>query len=323
MSINWGVLGTASIAKGCTIPGMKQAKGSKLYAIAGRDAEKVEQFKKEFGFEKGYVGYEALLKDTQVEAVYIPLPNNLHYEWVMKAIAAGKHVLCEKPLALNVKEAEEMFAAARAKGVILAEAYAYLNSPYVAALKEDIQGGVIGEVDYIETAFVTQGYKEDIRLYKNLGGGAMYDLGCYCTTMILSLIDSKPVMVKAVAEKNEDGVDLYTAAMLKFENGVRAAFNVGMILGKDTNDRMDRLYIRGSKGSINSSVAYNQEGELSYTVTVDGKKQIKTVSARQNYALEVERMNRAINCEEPILVTPEFSIKNAKLIDEVLNAIGY
>jgi len=232
-------------------------------------------------------------------------------------------VLCEKPLALNAKEAEEMFAAAKEKGVILAEAYAYLNSPYVAALKEDVQGGLIGEVDYIESAFITQGYKDDIRLYKNLGGGAMYDLGCYCTTMILSLIDSEVSDVKAVAEMNEHGADLYTAAMVKFENGVRAAFNVGMILGKNTNDRMDRLYIRGSKGCITSSVEYNQAGELSYTVVADGKEITKTVTARQNYALELERMNRAITGVEPILVTPEFSIKNAKLIDGVLKAIEY
>ena len=323
MSIKWGVLGTAAIAAGCTIPGMKQAEGCELYAIAGRDEKKVQKFKDDFGFEKGYVGYDALLRDADVQAVYIPLPNSLHYEWVMKAIAAGKHVLCEKPLALNVKEAEEIFAAAKEKGVILAEAYAYLNSPYVAALKEDVQGGLIGDVDYIESAFVTQGYKDDIRLYKNLGGGAMYDLGCYCTTMILSLIDSNPTDVKAVAEMNEHGADLYTTAMFKFENGTRAAFNVGMILGKNTNDRMDRLYIRGSKGCIKSAVEYNQEGELSYTVIVDGKEMTKTVTARQNYALELERMNRAIVGVEPILVTPEFSIKNAKLIDAVLEAIEY
>ncbi len=323
MGIKWGVLGTASIAAGCTIPGMKQAEGCELYAIAGRDEKKVEKYKNEYGFEKGYVGYDALLQDECVQAVYIPLPNNLHYEWVMKALAAGKHVLCEKPLALNAKEAEEMFTAAKENGVILAEAYAYLNSPYVAALKEDVQSGLIGDIDYIETAFVTQGYKEDIRLYKSLGGGAMYDLGCYCTTMILSLIDSKPITVKAVAEMNEDGADLYTAAMIKFENGVRAAFNVGMILGENTNDRMDRLYIRGEKGCIKSSVEYNQEGELSYTVIADGKEITRSVTARQNYCLELERMNKAITGTEEILVTPEFSIRNAKLIDEALKAIGY
>ena len=142
----------------------------------------------------------------------------------------------------------------------------------------------------------------------------MYDLGCYCTTLILSLIDSKPINVKAVAEMNEHGADLYTTAMFQFENGTRAAFNVGMILGKNTNDRMDRLYIRGSKGCIKSAVEYNQAGELSYTVVVDGKEMTKTVTARQNYALELERMNRAILGTEPILVTEIAPVIDASLI---------
>lgn len=323
MTVKWGVLGTASIAAGCTIPGMKQAEGCELYAIAGRDEKKVQKFKEEYGFAKSYVGYDALLADPDVEVVYIPLPNNLDYEWVMKAIAAGKHVLCEKPIALNAKEAEEMFSAAKEKGVILAEAYAYLHSPYIKSLKEDVASGIIGDVDYIETAFLTQGYEEDIRLYKELGGGAMYDLGCYCTTMILTLVDSKPVYVKANAEMSDKGVDLFTAGIMKFENGVRASFNVGMMLGVGTNGRHDRLYIHGSKGFIKSSVEYNQAGELKYTVVSEGKEIERCVTVRQNYCLELEQMNRAIMGKESPHVTPEFSIKNAKLIDEVLREIGY
>lgn len=323
MTIKWGVLGTAAIAAGCTIPGMKQAEGCELCAIAGRNEQKVQAFKEQFGFSKGYIGYDALLADEQVQAVYIPLPNNLHYEWVMKAIAAGKHVLCEKPLALNLKEAEEMYAAAKEKGVILAEAYAYLNSPYVKALKEDVRSGIIGEVDYVETAFLTQGYSEDIRLYKPLGGGAMYDLGCYCTTMILSLLDANPTWIQAGAEMSGEGVDTMTTALIKFDNGARASFTVGMMLGIDTGERMDRLYIRGSKGHINSFVEYNQAGELEYTIVADGKEMTRKVTARQNYALEVEQVNKAITGSEDLIVTPEFSMKNAKLMEEILKKIGY
>ena len=144
MSIKWGVLGTAGIASWGTIPGMKQAEGCELYAIAGRSETKVNEFKERFGFQKAYVGYDALLADPEVQAVYIPLPNHLHYEWVMKAIEAGKHVLCEKPLALNALEAEEMFRAAKRKGVLFAEAYAYLHSPYVASLREVIDSASSG-----------------------------------------------------------------------------------------------------------------------------------------------------------------------------------
>ena len=188
MSVKWGVLGTANIAKGCTIPGMKMASNCELYAIAGRNEAKVQSYQEEFGFAKAYVGYEKLLEDPDVQAVYIPLPNNLHKEWVIKALKAGKHVLCEKPLALNSDEVKEMFAVAKENNVLLMEAYAYLHSPYIASLKADIQSGLIGDVDYIQTSFITQGYLDDIRIYKELGGGAVYDLGCYCTTMILSLV---------------------------------------------------------------------------------------------------------------------------------------
>ena len=151
MSVKWGVLGTAGIARGCTIPGMLKAEDCKVYAIAGRDEKKTQFFKEQFGFEKAYVGYEALLQDPEVQAVYIPLPNHMHYEWVIKALKAGKNVLCEKPLALNACEAEEMYRTAKENNVILAEAYAYLHSPYIKSLKEDIASGLIGEIDYVET----------------------------------------------------------------------------------------------------------------------------------------------------------------------------
>ena len=190
MGIKWGIIGTANIARWGMIPGMKKAKDCELYAIAGRSLEKAKAFKEEYGFEKYYGSYEELVNDPEVQAVYVPLPNHIHLEWVKKSLKAGKHVLCEKPLAMNAKEAEEMFATAKENGVVLMEAYAYLHSPFIFSLQKDIRDGLIGEVDYIDTAFVTQGYKEDFRLHKEFGGGAMYDLGCYCTTMILSIMEA-------------------------------------------------------------------------------------------------------------------------------------
>ncbi len=321
--VKWGVLGTANIARGCTIPGMKLVKECELYAIAGRSIEKAENFKQEFGFEKAYGRYEELIADPEVQAVYIPLPNNLHLGWVKKALRAGKHVICEKPLALNEAEAKEMFDTARENGVYLMEAYAYLHSPYVEQLKKDVAEGLIGEVDFIDTAFVTQGYQEDFRLHKELGGGAMYDLGCYCTTMILSLIDSEPEFVAAGAEFTDLGVDAQTSGIIRFENGARASFNVGMILGKNTNSRYDRLYIHGSKGAIRSEVEYNRQGEACYRVfTAEGVIE-RTIDIPQNYSLEIAQMCRCITGDETPHITPEFSLKNARLMDRVLTLIGY
>lgn len=244
--VKWGILGTANIARWGMIPGMKKAGNTDLVAIAGRNPEKTESYAKSFGIRKTYLSYDELLSDSEITAVYIPLPNDLHFPWVIKALKAGKHVLCEKPLALNSDEVKEMFKTAEECGVYLMEAYAYLHSPYVESLKNDIKSGIIGDIDYIDTAFVTQGYKDDFRLRKEPGGGAMYDLGCYCTTMILSLIDSKVSSSGAVSEFSDQGVDLLTSGIIGFENGARASFNVGMILGEDTNSRYDRLFIHGT-----------------------------------------------------------------------------
>ena len=322
MAVKWGVLGTAGIARWATIPGMKKSKNCELYAIAGRDEKKVDAYKKEFGFEKGYVGYDALLADPNVQAVYIPLPNHIHCEWVIKALEAKKHVLCEKPLAMNADEVQKMFDAAKKNGVILMEAYAYLHSPYVESLKKDVQSGIIGNVDFIDTAFVTQGYKEDFRLHKEFGGGAMYDLGCYCTTMILSLINSDVTEIHASADI-KNGVDYLTVAGLNFANGARASFTVGMALGANTNGRYDRLYVHGTKGSIISAVEYNQEGKLSYTISAEGKSIIRNIDAPQNYALELDQLNACILNGDSPHITEEFSLKNMRLIDRVLKEIGY
>ena len=321
--IKWGILGTANICTYGTIPGMKLSESCELYAIAGRNPEKVQKFKEKYGFEVAYNSYEELLHDENMQAVYIPLPNDIHLKWVKEALKNRKHVLCEKPMALNANEATEMFATASEYGVHLMEAYAYLHSPYVASLKADIESDLIGDVDYIESAFITQGYKEDFRLHKELGGGAMYDLGCYCTTMILTLIDSEPEFVKAVAEFTDLGVDNNTSGIIRFKNGARASFNVGMILGENSNSRFDRLYIHGTKGSIRSDVEYNQAGEVSYKIfTNDGVIERK-VSVPQNYSLEIENMSRCIMYGDKLHVTPDFSIKNAELIDKVLKEIGY
>ncbi len=326
--VKWGVLGTAGIAASCTIPGMQKAEGCELYAVAGRSLKKAEDFRERFGFEKAYEGYDALLEDPQVEAVYVPLPNDIHCQWVIKALEAGKHVLCEKPLAMNESEVRRMFEAARKSGRILMEAYAYLHSPYVKRLKQIISDGVIGEVDYIDTAFLTQDYSEDFRLHKDKGGGGIYDIGCYCTTMILSLVDSPIRYLKTDAELDQEGVDHFASVMMQFENGVRASFHAGMCLGTDSNDRYDRLFIHGSKGYIRSDVEYNQEGDLCFTVTVkdengDRTSHTEKVFSASNYSLELDQMNACIREKETPYITEAFSLRNMHLLDRILDLSGY
>ena len=185
--IKWGVLGCAGIAAEQTIPAMQQAENAELYGIASRGLEKAEAFQKRFGFAKAYDSYEALLDDPQVQAVYIPLPNSLHGEWVRKAAAKGKHVLCEKPLSGSAKDVEDIIRCCDEAGVVFMEAFAYLHSPIIQEIKKTVQSGAIGKVTMAEAAFfIVPPKPEDIRWKKETLGGGVYDVGCYPTSLFLN-----------------------------------------------------------------------------------------------------------------------------------------
>lgn len=319
--VQWGVLGTADIARGATIPGMQQAENCSLRAIAGRSLEKARLYRETFGFEKAYGSYDELLSDPEVQAVYIPLPNNLHCEWAIRALQAGKHVLCEKPLALTGEQAVRMFRAAEENGVFLMEAFAYLHSPIIAALKQEIDSGAIGDLCYLESAFITPCRPDtDIRLRKETGGGAWYDLGCYALSMALWLIGREPETVQASARFSAGGVDLFTSALLVYDSGIVANLDCGMQI---PTNRLDRFHVHGTRGEIFSPVQFNQAGEIPYTVIRDGQAETKTVSVPNNYRLEVEQLGRCILEGARPHVTREFSLLAARTTDRVLSAIGY
>lgn len=322
--INWGVIGTAGIAKGCTIPGMQEAENCNLYAIAGRSMEKAKAYQTEFGFEVAYGSYEALLNDPKVEAVYIPLPNELHYEWTIKALNAKKHVLCEKPLAPTPAQLQQMFDCARANDVYLMEAYAYLHSPLMAAIKNELKSGAIGDVLYMESQFITSDYDiSNIRMRKETYGGATYDLGCYTTTQILWMLEDEPVKVQAIADFSQHGIDTYTAGLLTFADGKKASFICAMVLATDKDRRIDCLRIHGTKGDIRCDARFNQSGELAYTLTIGEESTIKIVSTPHNYRLEVEQLGRCITNGEMPHISEAFSMQNARLMETILNIIGY
>ena len=319
--VKWGVLGTADIARGQTIPGMRQAEHVELYAIAGRKAEKAKAYREDFGFRKAYGSYDELLADPEVEAVYIPLPNDLHCEWTIKALKAKKHVLCEKPLAVSEEQVTGMFRAAEENGVLLMEAFAYLHSPFVQAVKAEVDSGAIGEIRYMESAFITGRRPDtDIRLRRETFGGAMFDLGCYDVSMALWLLGKEPESILAKAYFSERKIDLFTSAMLLYEGGTMAKLDCGMVL---PDGRLDRLYIRGTRGEIISSTEFNQCGETGYTVIRDGEKETKTVNTPNNYMLETEQLSRCILNGETPHVSKEFSLAEARVMDRIMKEIGY
>jgi len=319
--VRWGVLGTADIAKGQTIPGMLLAEHCELYAIAGRKIEKAKDYQETFGFQKAYGSYDELLADPEAEAVYIPLPNDLHCEWTIKALKAGKHVLCEKPLAVSEEQVREMFRTAEENHVLLMEAFAYLHSPYVRAIKEEVSSGAIGEIRYLESSFITGRRPDtDIRLRRETFGGAMYDLGCYPSSLALWLLGKEPDTVQAVAQFSDKQIDLFTAALLEYQDGPVVKLDCGMVL---TDGRMDRLYISGTKGEIESTTEFNQCGETRYTVRRNGKEETKTVTAPNNYALEAEQLSRCILTGEKPHVNKDFSLLVARVTDRILKEAGY
>lgn len=320
--VKWGVLGTAGIAARQTIPGMMEAKNCELYAIAGRDPEKVRDFREKFRFEKSYESYEELLEDPAVEAVYIPLPNSLHFLWAKKALQHGKHVLCEKPLTPTAEEAEELFKTAEENHVFLMEAFAYLHSPLIAAIKDEIDRGTIGDIRYMESQFVTSDYDlSNIRMRKETKGGCAYDLGCYTTSMILWMTGKEPDEIKAVGALSPEGVDVLTTAIFTWKDGMKAMMNCGMVLKTEGNKRLDQLRIEGTEGSIRSTAEFNGCGNLSYTLIKDGNTKEKYISSRQNYRLEIEQLGRCIREGETPHVTKEFTLSNLRTLERILKAI--
>lgn len=223
--LRWGILGAANIARQV---GPALAAGGTVVAVASRDEARARDFAATFGIPKIHGSYEALLADDDVDAIYNPLPNRLHAEWTIKAIQAGKHVLCEKPLAVTVDEAQAMIAAAEAAGVVLMEAFMYRFHPQIPTLKAIVEEGEIGELRLIRSTFsffVKQ--PENIRLSAELAGGSLRDVGCYCVNFSRFLAGGEPERAIATAVF-EGGVDTLFAGTLEFPGGVIAQFDSGL-----------------------------------------------------------------------------------------------
>jgi predicted dehydrogenase len=241
-----GVLGCANIARQF-LRDVTGVPSVRIAAIASRDAAKAAEFATTFAIPRHYGSYEALLGDPEIEAVYLPLPNSLHARWGIRAAEAGKHVLCEKPLALDRAEAEAMFATARRHGVLLLEAYPYYFQPQTRDMLRLLEQGAIGEVRSVVAAFgfTLLNPEGNIRMQKALGGGALLDAGSYAMSLIRLVMGGAPERVVADSVFAGSGVDIATMATLRFANGRRAQLSCAM---NAANHR--RAVIAGSQGTI-------------------------------------------------------------------------
>jgi len=226
-----GVLSAANIARAFTA-GCAASPDIAVSVVASRDLAKAKAFADEVKIPRALGSYEALLADKEIEAVYIPLPNSMHAEWAIRAAEAGKHVLCEKPLALNAGEVRAMFAAADKHNVILREAYPYMSQPQTAQLRAWLNEGAIGRLRLIRSHFgILFTDPANIRLSPTLGGGALYDTGSYAVSLIRLVAGKRPARVQAVAQTDANGVDLTTIANLEFADGLLAQASCSFATG--------------------------------------------------------------------------------------------
>ncbi len=246
-TVRWGILGTARIAEKVSVA-IQQASNAELKGIASRSTEKASVWASEFKVPASYGHYQELLDDPEIDAVYIPLPPSLHAEWTIKAAEAGKHVLCEKPLAMDVNEAKMMADACSKNGVQLMDGVMWVHHPRTKMMKEKLQENILGELRRVTSAISfcwDEIPLQNIRLHKNLGGGSLLDMGWYCARAILWVFDELPVKVFATA-KFVNEVDLNLSAMLWFPDGKRASFDCGF------DSCMRKWFeITGTKGVLN------------------------------------------------------------------------
>jgi D-xylose 1-dehydrogenase (NADP+, D-xylono-1,5-lactone-forming) len=231
--MRWGILSTANIGRAAVIPAIQSSKNGEVAAVASRDAQKGAEFAARMGIPKAYNSYSALLDDPEIEAVYIPLPNSLHYEWTIKAAQAGKHILCEKPLALSAAQCHEMHAAAKEGGVLLMEAFMYRFHPRTEKVIEWVRAGALGSLQMIQSSFTFKLTNPDnIRLRADLGGGALMDVGSYCVNLSRTLAGEEPVAAQATARWAASGVDEQLVGTLRFANGLMAQFDCALTMAR-------------------------------------------------------------------------------------------
>jgi predicted dehydrogenase len=244
--VRWAILGTAGIARGAFLPALAEA-GGIAQLVAGRDRQRSQEFAQATGIAAGVEGYAAALADPLVDAVYIALPNSLHAEWTIAALAAGKTVLCEKPLCVSASEAASVLAVAAAADVPLWEAFVFPFQPQFLRVRELLAEGAIGELREISSGYHFRVSRaDDIRMSRTLGGGAFADVGCYPLRLAQLLFDAAPTRVQASAvRESAGGVEVDAAALLDYSDGRRLTLTCGFRRDTDTGTRL-----MGTRGVI-------------------------------------------------------------------------
>lgn len=284
--LNWGILSTARINR-ALIPPLRESPRNRLAAVASRDAAKAAQYASEWGIPRAFGSYEALLADPEIDVVYISLPNHLHKEWSIKAAQAGKHVLCEKPIALSPEDVDEMAASAQAHGVVIAEAFMYRHHPQTLKVQEMIAGGAIGDLQLIRGGFTFfLDRPGDVRLQPAAGGGSIWDVGCYPISFARAVAGgAAPVEVVGWQELGPTGVDVAFYGQMRFANGVHAQFDCGFNAAYRTP-----MEFVGTEGSLTLTRSFKPDAGGRVYLTRGDASELVAIPDRPLYLGEVEDM---------------------------------
>jgi len=312
-TVNWGVISTANIGKKAVNPAIQASSNGELLAVGSRDEARARAFAEETDIPTAYGSYDDLLEDDRIQAVYIPLPNGLHKEWTIRALEKGKHVLCEKPLALDARECREMEAAASANGVKLMEAFMYRFHPRTEQVLEMIRSGAIGELKQIRSSFTFLLTRPDnIRWDPALGGGALMDVGCYCVNVSRTLTGMEPVEVRAMGNFRSSGVDEQLAGSLLFENGLLAHFDCAL-----TMERTEVYHVQGTEGHLRVLDAFLPGTDDAVIEQFDTQDYLTTltVPGADEYRLMVEHFADCVLNDRPVRYTAEEAALNMRVIE--------
>ncbi len=301
--LRWGFLSTADINKALHGP-LHTSKRNRLLAVASRSQEKADAYAREWKIERAYGSYEALLEDTDIDVIYNPLPNHLHAEWTIRAIEAGKHVLCEKPMALTAKDVDDMAAAAEKHQRVLAEAFMYRTHPQTLKVKEILAGGAVGRIRIVRGSYTYSMTKTtDIRLVPEMGGGALWDIGCYPLSYARMVLETEPQEVFGRQITGSTGVDETFVAQMQFPDDVFVQIDCSFRIPYHTF-----MEIIGDKGTLNISRPYNPRATENLYLTTDGKTRPILVKGPSTYISEVEDMADAILLGKP----PRMSLADSR-----------
>ncbi len=306
--VRLGILSTAHINR-LVIPGAHASEKVALIAVASRERSRAEEYAREWGIERAFSSYEALLEDPDVEAVYISLPNTLHCEWSIRAVEAGKHVLCEKPLSRHPVDVERAFDAAERAGRLLTEAFMYRHNPQTARLEELVRGGAIGELRLVRSAFSYALYEtENIRLRPDVEGGSLMDVGCYCVSGS-RLLAGEPEVVFGQAYTGPTGTDWVFAGTMRFPGDVFALFDSGTSLPE-----RDELEAIGTEGSLFLDDPWHCRKPV-IELRRDGEIERIELDPVDSYRLELENLSDAIRGEAPLLLGREDAVAQARALE--------